>query len=114
MVHDVQIKRVMKEGRIKIMAVPPEELLLDRRARSFDDAGIIAHRKMATVAELLSMGYDQDEIEENISSTDLDNNEEYLARQPLSTTFGTNDSANPMQRRVLYIEAYARIDYDGD
>jgi len=114
MLHDVQIKRVMKDGRIKIMAVPPEELLLDRRARSFDDASIIAHRKMATVAELLSMGYDQDEIEENISSTDLDNNEEYLARQPLSTTFGTNDSANPMQRRALYIEAYARIDYDGD
>jgi len=114
MLHDVQIKRVMKDGRIKIMAVPPEELLLDRRARSFDDAGIIAHRKMATVAELLSMGYDLDEIEENISSTDLDNNEEYLARQPLSTTFGTNDSANPMQRRALYIEAYSRIDYDGD
>jgi len=114
MLHDVQIKRVMKDGRIKIMAVPPEELLLDRRARSFDDAGIIAHRKMATVAELIAMGYDEDEIEENISSTDLDNNEEYLARQPLSTTFGTNDSANPMQRRVLYIEAYSRIDYDGD
>ena len=114
MLHDVQIKRVMKDGRIKIMAVPPEELLLDRRARSFDDAGIIAHRKMATVAELIAMGYDLDEIEENISSTDLDNNEEYLARQPLSTTFGTNDSANPMQRRVLYIEAYSRIDYDGD
>ena len=114
MLHDVQIKRVLKDGRIKIMAVPPEELLLDRRARSFDDAGIIAHRKMATVAELIAMGYDLDEIEENISSTDLDNNEEYLARQPLSTTFGTNDSANPMQRRALYIEAYARIDYDGD
>ena len=114
MLHDVQIKRKTKDGRIRIMAVPPEELLLDRRARSFDDAGIIAHRQMATVSDLIGMGYDQDEIEENISSTDLDSNDEYLARQPLSTTFGAADSMNPMQRRVLYIEAYMRVDFDGD
>jgi hypothetical protein len=69
---------------------------------------------MATVADLIAMGYDQDEIEENLMSNDLDSNDEYLARQPLSTTFGTNDAANPMMRRVLYIEAYARVDYDGD
>ena len=114
MLHDVQIKRNTKDGRIRIMAVPPEELLLDRRARSFDDAGIIAHRQMATVSDLIGMGYDQEEIEENISSTDLDSNDEYLARQPLSTTFGAADSLNPMQRRVLYIEAYMRVDFDGD
>jgi len=114
MLHDVQIKRKTKDGRIRIMAVPPEELVLDRRARSFDDAGIIAHRQMATVSDLIGMGYDQDEIEENISSTDLDSNDEYLARQPLSTTMGSGDSLNPMQRRVLYIEAYMRVDYDGD
>lgn len=114
MLHDVQIKRITKDGRIRIMAVPPEELLLDRRARSFDDSTIIAHRQMATVADLIAMGYDQEEIEENIMSNDLDSNDEYLARQPLSTTFGTNDAANPMMRRVLYVEAYSRVDYDGD
>jgi len=114
MLHDVQVKRNTKDGRIRIMAVPPEELILDRRARSFDDAGIIAHRQMATVSDLIGMGYDQDEIEENISSTDLDSNDEYLARQPLSTTMGAGDSLNPMQRRVLYIEAYMRVDFDGD
>jgi len=114
MVHDVQIKRVVRDGRIRIMAVPPEDLIIDRRARSFEDAGIIAHRQMLTVGELLEMGYDMDEIEPNISSTDLDTNDEYLARQPLSTTMGSNDSMNPMQRRLLYIEAYLRVDYDGD
>jgi hypothetical protein len=114
MIHDVEIKRSTRDGRIRIMAVPPEELILDRRARSFDDAGIIAHRQMATVSDLIGMGYDQDEIEENISSTDLDSNDEYLARQPLSTTMGAGDSMNPMQQRVLYVEAYMRIDFDGD
>jgi hypothetical protein len=114
MVHDVEIKRTTKAGRVKIMAVPPEELILGRRARSFHDASIISHRQMATVADLIAMGYDQDEIEENISSTDLDSNDEYLARQPLSTTIGSGDNLNPMQRRVLYCESYMNIDYDGD
>ena len=31
--HDVQIKRKITGGRVRIMSVPPEELLLDRRAR---------------------------------------------------------------------------------
>lgn len=114
MLHDVQIKRTTKDGRIRIMAVPPEELVIDRRARSFEDASIIAHRQMATVDDLLKMGYELDEIEENISSTDLDSNDEYLARQPLSTTMGAGDSLNPGQRRVLYVEAYIPVDFDGD
>jgi hypothetical protein len=114
MLHDVQVKRINRDGRIRIMAVPPEELIIDRRARSFEDAGIIAHRQMLTVGKLIEMGYDLEEIEPNLSSTDLETNDEYLARQPLSTGLGANDSMNPMQRSLLYVEAYLRVDYDGD
>ena len=112
--HDVQIKRKIKGGRVRIMSVPPEELLLDRRARSFDDSAIIAHRQMATVAQLIEMGYEEDEVRENITSNDLDTNEEYLARQPMSSFGVSVESANPMMERVLYVEAYLRIDYDKD
>jgi len=112
--HDVQIKRKIKGGRVRIMSVPPEELLLDRRARSFDDSAIIAHRQMATVAQLIEMGYDEDEVRENITSNDLDTNQEYLARQPMSSFGVSVESANPMMERVLYVEAYLRVDYDKD
>lgn len=112
--HDVQIKRKIKGGRVRIMSVPPEELLLDRRARSFDDSAIIAHRQMATVAQLIELGYEEDEVRENITSNDLDTNEEYLARQPMSSFGVSVESANPMMERVLYVEAYLRVDYDKD
>jgi hypothetical protein len=112
--HDVQIKRKIKGGRVRIMSVPPEELLLDRRARSFDDSAIIAHRQMATVAQLIELGYYEDEVRENITSNDLDTNEEFLARQPMSSFGVSVESANPMMERVLYVEAYLRIDYDKD
>ena len=114
MIHDVQIKRIVKDGRVRIMAVPPEELVIDRRARSFEDAALIAHRQMLTVAELISMGYDEDEVRDNLTSNDLDSNEEFLARQPLNNITGNNNTTNPMMQRVLYVEAYSRVDYDGD
>ena len=112
--HDVQIKRKIKGGRVRIMSVPPEELLLDRRARSFDDSAIIAHRQMATVAQLIELGYDEDEVRENITSSDLDTNQEYLARQPVNSFGVSVESANPMMERVLYVEAYLKVDYDMD
>ena len=114
MIHDVQIKRIVKDGRVRIMAVPPEELVIDRRARSFEDAALIAHRQMLTVAELIAMGYDEDEVRDNLTSNDLDSNEEFLARQPLNNITGNNNTTNPMMQRVLYVEAYSRVDYDGD
>lgn len=114
MLHDVQIKRIVKDGRVRIMAVPPEELVIDRRARSFEDAAIIAHRQMLTVADLIAMGYDEDEVRDNLTSNDLDSNEEFLARQPLNNITGNNNTTNPMMQRVLYVEAYSRVDYDQD
>ena len=114
MLHDVQIKRIVKDGRVRIMAVPPEELVIDRRARSFEDAGIIAHRQMLPVADLIAMGYDEDKVRDNLTSNDLDSNEEFLARQPLNNITGNNNTTNPMMQRVLYVEAYSRVDYDKD
>ena len=64
MLNDVTIRRSRKEGRVRLMAVPPEEFLIDRRARSLKDASIVAHRSYKTVSELVAMGYDQEEVEE--------------------------------------------------
>ena len=112
---DVEIKRVTKDGRIVVEGVPPEEFLIDRNARSLDTASIIAHRKMATVSELVEMGYDEDEVRQYVTSSDLENNDEYLARRPITTTIGmANESNNPAMQRVLYIETWIKVDYDGD
>jgi hypothetical protein len=114
MMHDVQVKRKIVDKRIHVASLPPEELLLSRQAMSFKDAPFIGHRKMATVAELIGMGYDEDEVMDYVGSSDLYDNEEALARQPLSNSQFLNESANPMMMRVLYIEGYAKVDFDGD
>ena len=112
---DVTVKRVTKEGRIAIAAIPPEEFLLSRNARTIDDSSIVAHRKMATVGELVEMGYDLEMVKTHITSSEFDANDEYLRRRPITTSIGMNDESNNlMMQRVLYIETYIKVDYDGD
>jgi hypothetical protein len=114
MIHDVQIKRKVTDKRIHVACLPPEELLLSRQAMSFKDAPFIGHRKMATVAELIGLGYDEDEVMDYVGSSDLNDNEEALARAPLANNQYLTESANPMMQRVLYVEGYAKVDFDGD
>ena len=114
MLHDVEIKRVVKSGRIRVSDVAPEELILSRQALDFENAPIIGRRKMATVAELIAIGYDEDEVMEHVGTSDLADNEESLARHALNNQQFQDQSANPMEQRVLYCEVYARVDFDGD
>ena len=114
MIHDVQVKRRIVDKRVHVACLPPEELLLSRQAMSFKDSPFIGHRKMATVAELIGMGYEEDEVMEYVGASDLYDNEEALARQPLSNSQYLSESANPMMMRVLYVEGYAKVDFDGD
>ena len=116
MMFDVEVKRIIKDGRISLEGVPPEEFIMDRNARSISEAAFCGHRKMATVAELLALGYDEDDLVQYItSSNDFDDNDEYLSRRPTSTVIGSmEESNNPAMQRVLYVEGFMRIDYDGD
>jgi hypothetical protein len=116
MMFDVEVKRIIKDGRISLEGVPPEEFIMDRNARSIAEAAFCGHRKMATVAELLALGYDEDDLVQYItSSNDFDDNDEYLSRRPTSTVIGSmEESNNPAMQRVLYVEGFMRIDYDGD
>lgn len=114
MSYDVELKRRTKNGKIKVESLPPEEFLIDRRAKSIHDATIVAHRKMATVSELVAMGYDFDMVMENAGEDfQFDTNSEYYNRNPVATlkNYVAKDDAN---KRVLYIEAYVKADYDGD
>lgn len=114
MMYDVDIKRRIKSGKVKIEALPPEEFLIDRRAKSIDDATFVAHRCMKTVSELVAMGYDYDMVVENSGDNyEFDTNEEYQARNPYAIVRGAVNS-DPATRHVLYIESYVKVDFDGD
>ena len=114
MMYDIDIKRRIKRGKIRIETLPPEEFLIDRRAKSIDDATLVAHRSMRTVSELVAMGYDYDMVVSNSGDNyEFDTNDEYQARNPWAVVRGSTNP-DPTVRHVLYIEAYQNVDFDGD
>lgn len=111
-IYNVELKREYKSGRVVIEAVPPEEFLIDRRARSVEDSVIVAHRRMMRVSDLVALGYDEDEVRSQMGVYELDTNDEYLARNPYAESYGPGGTQD--DKRVLYVEAYMRVDYDRD
>jgi hypothetical protein len=114
MMYDVEIKRRIKSGKVKIEALPPEEFLIDRRAKSIEDATFVGHRTMKTVSDLVAMGYDYEEmVEQSGNGNDFDNNQEYTSRNPFAV-ISTANNGDPSSKSVMYIEGYLKVDFDGD
>ena len=114
MMYDVEIKRRIKHGKVKIEALPPEEFLIDRRAKSIEEATFVGHRTMKTVSDLVAMGYDYEEMVDVAGNgNDFDNNQEYTARNPFAV-ISTANNGDPSSKSVLYIEGYLKVDFDGD
>ena len=111
-IYDVELKREFKDGRVRIEAIPPEEFLIDRRARSVEDATLVAHRRMMRVSDLVALGYNEEEVSAQMGVYELDTNDEYIARNPYAQSYGPGGTQD--DKRVLYCEAYVRVDYDKD
>jgi hypothetical protein len=110
-VFKAKVTRKRPAGIARFAAVPTDEFLVDRRAKLDPDTWVFAaHRQMLTVAELVAMGYDRETVLEHAgSASELDDTRERLARNPFSTLFGSDNTANPDMRRVLYTESYTRL-----
>ena len=114
MMHDVRGTYTHPDGRVKIEAVPPEEFLISRESKSVEQADYVAHRRIVTVSELVAMGYDYDEVAElGASYDDMDTNVERYTRNKALTN-EMNERHDPAMKKVLYVENYIRVDYDGD
>lgn len=114
MVHDVRVEYTYPDGRVKLEAVPPEEFLISREAKSVSEAEYVGHRRIVTVSELISMGYSEEEVEGLASAhDDMNTNMERRTRNP-SLTNEMNSRDDAAMRKVMYVENYIRVDYDGD
>ncbi len=114
--HDCKLKRCSSRGRLRLMALPPEDLLLGRGVIALDEerTRFVAHRWLKTRSALIKEGFDADDVDElpAYSSAKLDTPEE-LARDRHHLYEG--DIAP--DRTVDLIEGYecfVQCDYDGD
>lgn len=112
--YDATIKRRVRRGKVNLDLIPPEEFLIDTRAKSVDDARFVAHRTETTISDLVAMGYDQDELEEYVSYRDMQYEQEKQVRFRDLDAGYRDDPADESQRNLIYQESFIRIDADED
>lgn len=114
MVHSVRATYTHPDGRVKMEAVPPEEFLISREAKSLEQASYVGHRRVMTVSELVAMGYDYDVVSDaGANYDDMESNIERYTRNKALTN-EMNDRNDPAMKKVLYVESYIKVDYDQD
>ncbi len=116
--HKILITKKYPHNKIRVIAVPPDEVLLDRYARSEVDARIVIHRTFKTRGDLVAMGVPEELLEGEGGNVTYDGQQqdEVSARMP--------GHAQPMAMRVVsstedqdlipHVDCFWRVDVDGD
>lgn len=117
MLYDVTIKRTAKIGRVKIMAVPPEEFLISRRAKGVSDATLAAHRFRKRRGDLIAEGYDEDKVMKLTANDAFLMNQEKITRDSFDNedaSLPDSNGTDPLNEEVVVVESYVRCNYNGD
>jgi len=112
--HSLKISYRKEKGELKIEALPPEEFVVDRNAKSIEDAYVVAHRTEMRVSDLVEMGYDFDEISNlsGLTSDDSFSDAEDFERRGYQQDEEDNTEDVSM-KKVQVTEAYMKIDKEG-
>jgi hypothetical protein len=108
--YTVKATRTFNKSHCCFDVVPPEEFLINRTARSMEDARIKFHRTFRRVGELIDMGIKQDVIE-SLPSFDQASANIYSLNQALRGL--SNDSEDEMLREVAVYEGVVLCNRDG-
>jgi hypothetical protein len=112
--HDLKVQKDKRYGKICIDPVPPEEVLVARgTGHDLKKARFVAHRCRRTVSEWRLMGYDVGDQE---GSTEAEYDAERIQRRSFDEDyqFAYEEGGDKSQRQVWGLEAYIKVDFDGD
>ena len=117
--HDVKLRQEKKTGKVKVETVAPEDFLIERKARTLEEAQFVGHKIRVTQSDLIAMGYDREKVDKLSSYDEEELSTERLIREGLDDSdFGDNstgDDTNDRSRRVIWLyECYIRTDRNGD
>lgn len=112
--YEAKLLHKRKVNRFIVELVPPEELIVARKARNIKGDRFIGRRQNKTVDELVAMGYDRDDVMQFAGAggdTELETSELAYQRNPEGQNFGPargDDGA----KEVMYVEGYLRWSID--
>ncbi|NKJ22011.1 hypothetical protein [Dyella sp. SG609] len=116
MTYNVTVKRKERKRQFKVEGVPPEEMWFSKDSRYVDGLRCIGHDVRRTISDLLSLGYDAEQVYKLPKGTLGDTYGEKYERERYdgSWSIDEDDSLDISQRIVMLNECYIRVDFDGD
>mgnify|MGYP000353542319 FL=1 len=112
--YNCKIKRISKTGKVKIESIPPEEFLINRTAKTIDEADFVSHKVLMTRSQIVEMGFPQDEVDSLPASSIDIYNDEKIVRTKNIDDYQMNTPTDKSTEKVLIYESYIKYDYDGD
>ena len=110
-VWDAEVKRTSARKKIRVKAIPPEHILIDRRALTIEDAMFVGHREPQSESDLILEGHDP-ELVRNLPDLDADWSAERQRRFSYDDQYPY--TADASTRQIWTTECYVRADWDGD
>jgi hypothetical protein len=114
-VYDVRCNRRKETGKIRIDNIPPEEFLICRSARDFENPRFIGHRTPVTRSDLIEMGFDKDDVDSLASDQSAVELSELKSARYHDYGLTQENPSTDKANDVIYLgEYYAHLDIDGD
>jgi hypothetical protein len=112
--HSLKVNRKCESGKLMVESVPPEEFMVDRNAKSIDDAYVVAHRTEMRVSDLVNMGFDFEEVYnlDGIGSSDTYSEAEDFERRGYQQD-EEEQTLDMSMKLVAVTEAYMKMDIEG-
>lgn len=116
LLHDVKVRRTVRTGRIRIVAVPDEDFGIESAATGLNEreCRFCYHRETPTRSQLIERGYDKDMVWELGSVAESTTDADRRRRGWYDGNAGRDDYEDRAAERVEVFECYALLDYDGD
>jgi len=115
--YDVTCKRVKDGGKLCIENVPPWEFIASKQTLRLQESPFCAHRFRRSVSYLKSCGYqvpDNLPSDVDISENNVDRIEADQFKHDLFQNSQRYETSDPASREVWLLEAYVKVDWDGD
>lgn len=117
LLQDLKFRRVTKSGRIAVENVPPDEYRISGDARSLDPsrARMVGHEREVTRDELIAMGIKKSIVMKlPASDQQASDTEKQARRDKTDDQRSAKKGLDKSQDKVLFREAYIKVDDDGD
>ncbi|WP_420013326.1 portal protein [Tateyamaria sp.] len=111
--HSFKLRRIEEQVDVRLEAVPRGSFLIYPGADTIDDAPIVGERLEMSRSDLVSMGYNKDDVFGLMMYTRRNDEEDDQARMGADWTDIEGETTKALETVVVY-EVYVKLDQDGD